>query len=78
MAIIRIQLLGSLGEEAAEFSAKEHGHAHAVNEAIAYLTDVQLRAINTDHDVRDSNEPGPLDGWQLDAKRKPSIGDKAT
>lgn len=62
-----------MGDEVVEFSAKEHGHAHAVNEAIAYLTDLQVRAINLDHDVRDSKEPGPSDGWHLPARRKPSI-----
>ena len=73
MAILKIQLVGSMGEEVVEFSAKEHGHAHAVNEAISYLTDLQTRAINLDHDVRDSKEPGPSDGWHLRAKRKPSV-----
>ena len=63
MAVLRIQLHGSLGEENVEFSANEHGHAHAINEAMAYLTKLQTRAINTDHDVRDCNEPGPKDGW---------------
>ena len=71
--VLKIQLIGSMGDENVEFSAKEHGHAHAVNEAIAYLTDLQLRAINFDHDVRDCNEPGPSDGWRMSAKRKPSI-----
>jgi isocitrate lyase len=61
---LRIQLVGSMGTESAEFSANEYGHAHAINEAIAYLTGLQEKAINFDHDVRDSNESGPKLGWQ--------------
>ena len=70
---IKMKLMGSLGEESVVFSAEEYGHAHAINEAIAYLTDLQVRAINADHDVRDTKEPGPLKGWQLTTKRKPTI-----
>jgi hypothetical protein len=61
--MLSIRLVGSLGDEAVEFSAKEHGHAHAINEAIVYLSNLQTRAINTDHDVRDCKEEGPINGW---------------
>jgi hypothetical protein len=61
--VLKMQLIGSMGDEAVEFSGKEHGHAHAINEAIAYLTNLQIRAINTDHDVRDCKEEGPTKGW---------------
>lgn len=63
MAMLKIQLIGSMGDEAKEFSANEHGHAHAINDAIAYLTSLQQHAINMDHDVRDSQEPAPTKGW---------------
>lgn len=63
MATLKIQLIGSMGEDAAEFSAVEHGHAHAINEAMAFLTVLMQRAINTDHDVRDCKEPAPTKGW---------------
>lgn len=67
MAVVKIQLMGSMGKDAAEFSAVEHGHAHAINEAIAYLTKLQERAINFDHDVRDCREPAPTEGWHKGA-----------
>lgn len=63
MAVLEIRLTGSMGNDHAQFSATEHGHAHAINEAIAYLTVLQQRAINIDHDVRECKEPSPTKGW---------------
>lgn len=40
-----------------QFSALTHGHAHAVQEAIAFLTnDVLPVAINLDHELHDDGE----------------------
>lgn len=42
------------------FTAMNHGHAHAVQEAIAYLTNTVLPvAINLDHELHDDAEAPP-------------------
>jgi hypothetical protein len=63
MADVQISIKGSLGDDRVEFAANEFGHAHAINEAIAYLTQLQMRAINSDHEARENGEEGPRQGW---------------
>ncbi len=63
MSVGSLRITGSMGDAHFDFSANEHGHAHAINEAMIFLTGLMQRAINTDHDVRDSNEPAPTQGW---------------
>jgi hypothetical protein len=72
MANLQIKLRGSLGDETVEFSSRQFGHAHAVNEAIAFLTQLQVKAINADHAARDANETPPKEGFikRALAKRK--------
>lgn len=51
-------------EQTAGFSAQKHGHAHAVQEAIAYLTNTVLpAAINLDHELHDDGDK-PSEGFQ--------------
>lgn len=46
-----------------QFSAAAHGHAHAVQETIAYLTnDVLPAAINLDHELHDDGD-APAKGY---------------
>lgn len=63
MATLQIKVLGSLGDDTVEFTASQFGHAHAVNEAIAYLTRLQMKAIASDHAARDTGEEAPKQGW---------------
>ncbi|MHA6323675.1 hypothetical protein [Roseivivax sp. CAU 1753] len=63
MADVQISIKGSLGDDKIEFAANEFGHAHAINEAIAYLTRLQMHAINSDHEAREQREEGPRQGW---------------
>lgn len=54
MGMITIQTVGSFGNRTNRTSAMEHGHAHAVQEAINWLvTEVLPRAINEDHRLHD-------------------------
>lgn len=54
MGIIRIQMMGSFPREGKDFGAIEHGHAHAVAQAIAWLAeDVLPWAIARDHALHD-------------------------
>ena len=47
-------------EQSVQFGAMTHGHAHAVQEAIAYLTNTVLPvAINLDHELHDDGERPP-------------------
>jgi hypothetical protein len=63
MCTIVIRTTGDLGDETVEFVANEYGHAHMINEAIAYLTRVSLVGINADHKSRDAKEEPPKKGW---------------
>lgn len=52
MGQIHIDAEGSFPLHARTFSAVEHGHAHAVAQAIAFLAKVMLpEAIEMDHDL---------------------------
>ncbi|WP_438010580.1 hypothetical protein WME89_19220 [Sorangium sp. So ce321] len=64
MATLQIKVTGSLGDDIIEFAASQYGHAHAVNEAIAYLTRLQMKAIASDHASRDKGEEAPKMGWE--------------
>lgn len=49
MGQIRITTVGSFGKSEKVFSAEQHGHAHAVNEALNYLNIIMHASINSDH-----------------------------
>lgn len=54
MGVIRIETSGSFPGRSKTFSAIEKGHAHAVAEAIAWLsTEVLPEAIERDHRLHD-------------------------
>lgn len=54
MGIIVIETLGSFGGSKKTFnSAMKYGHAHCVNEAQEYLTEVMRKAINADHHLHE-------------------------
>lgn len=64
MGNISIAVAGSFGRSngSRTFSAMKHGHAHAVSEAITYLSNELLpAAINLDHELHESGD-------------KPSVG----
>ena len=63
MGMIIIETRGSLGTRKEEFSCLHHGHAHAVNEAIKYLTERMTHAVNLDHKLHDG-ESQPDSGFQ--------------
>ena len=49
----------------AGFSAQEHGHAHAVKEAVSHLVDVVLpEAIALDHECQEAGSY-PDDGFRV-------------
>lgn len=53
MGVLKIEAYGSFPYTSKTFSAQEHGHAHAVAEAIAFLTnDVLPWAISRDHQLQ--------------------------
>jgi hypothetical protein len=57
MGQINIQSWGSFPKRSEMFSALEHGHAHAVAEAIRYLADEVLpEAIERDHRLQAGGE----------------------
>ena len=59
MGQIRIQIAGSFTEKngITEFSAMSHGHAHAVREAIEFLSrEVLPFAINKDHTLHEQRQ----------------------
>lgn len=66
---LQIKLRGSLGDDTIEFSGTQFGHAHAINEAIAYLTQLQIKGINADHEARDAAERPPKRGFVKKALR---------
>lgn len=54
MGYIRIELGGSFPREEKSISAMNHGHAHAVTQAIEWLvSDVLPWAISRDHELHD-------------------------
>ena len=56
MGLIRIQVVGSFGDKngTKEFTALTHGHAHAVADALKYLSSKLLpHAVNIDHKLQD-------------------------
>ena len=63
MGMIIIETIGSLGVRKEEFSCLPFGHAHAVNEAIKYLTDRMTHAVNLDHKLHDGGSK-PQAGFQ--------------
>ena len=63
MGMIIIETRGSLGTKKEEFSCLTFGHAHAINEAIKYLSDRMTHAINLDHQLHDGDSK-PQVGFQ--------------
>ena len=64
MGMITIESRGSFPTRRKEFGAITHGHAHAVQEAIAYLVDEMLpAAINKDHQLHDEGA-APTQGFE--------------
>lgn len=55
MGVINITTHGSFGVSEKRFSAMEHGHAHAVTDAIEHLTHLLRDATNNDHKCRDED-----------------------
>ncbi len=53
MGQITITTRGSFGQGELIFNAESHGHAHAVNEAQAYLTVLMRTAIDSDHGLHE-------------------------
>jgi len=53
MGMINIQMYGSFPKKEKSFGAIEYGHAHAINEAIAWLSEQMKAAINSDHQLHD-------------------------
>lgn len=62
MGVITIVTQGSFGQKDARFSAMKHGHAHAVNEAIEWLTRLMAESIDKDHKLRDE-DASPENGF---------------
>ncbi len=64
MGMLTIQARGSFKSETKTFSAQQHGHAHAVADAIAFLSQVVLpEAIANDHRCHDEGAR-PSDGFE--------------
>ena len=53
MGMITIQTTGSFGRTDKVFTASEHGHAHCINEAQEYLTELMREAVNADHHLHE-------------------------
>lgn len=68
MGILIIQTKGSFGTTYKEFSAMEHGHAHAVTTAMEHLTHLMQDATNNDHKCRDESI-NPSKGFQKSSPR---------
>lgn len=63
MGMVKIETKGSFGYTRNEFSAQEHGHAHAVAEAIEFLSNVVMHeAINLDHKLHEEGKH-PSEGF---------------
>jgi len=60
MGMLKIQTYGSFRQYERTYSAMNHGHAHAVADAIKFLSDVVLpEAIENDHKCHDDGvKPG--------------------
>ena len=64
MGMLRIDTSGSFPRKERVFSALEHGHAHAVAQAIQYLaTEVLPEAIERDHKLHDGGM-APHEGFK--------------
>ena len=64
MGMISIQTAGSFGDSDKVISAQDHGHAHAVAEAIQYLSGEMLpKAIAQDHALQ-AKGVDPAKGWR--------------
>lgn len=67
MGQIRIQTWGSFPTRKEEFTALSHGHAHAVAEAIQFLSTFVLpEAIERDHKLHEDGHKPP--GGSFDAR----------
>lgn len=62
MGVVRIVLEGSFPNRGIEIPAARHGHAHALNEGIRWLTDRMTEAINLDHELHEQGAK-PDDGF---------------
>jgi len=49
--MIKIEMLGSFPKDEKVFKAQTHGHAHAVNAAIKWLSNRMKESINLDHQL---------------------------
>ena len=56
MGQISINTSGSFGEDVKSISASQHGHAHAIEQAIRYLLDLLPWAITQDHRLQETGE----------------------
>ena len=57
MGMITITTAGSFGQKSRIVSAMGHGHAHAVAEAIEYLSvELMKEAINLDHKLHEQGQ----------------------
>ena len=66
MGMLKIETLGSFKHESKTFSAMDHGHAHAVADAITFLSNVVLpEAIANDHKCHDDGAR-PSRGFEKD------------
>ena len=65
MGLISIVTKGSFGTNERVFSAQQHGHAHAVNEAQNYLSNLMVKAINKDHQLHDQ-KCTPSEGFTVE------------
>lgn len=67
MGLLRIETRGSFPEQTRTFSARERGHAHAVSEAIEFLSSTVLpEAIERDHRLHDEGSK-PAEGFDRGA-----------
>ena len=62
MGMLIIETRGSFGTSTKTFSAMRNGHAHAVTEAIRYLTELARKATNQDHQLHEQREK-PTEGF---------------
>jgi len=62
MGTITIITNGSFDNDKLIFNAETHGHAHAVNEAIAYLTALMGESIANDHRLHEQDQK-PREGF---------------
>ena len=72
MGMIRVEISGSFTEdgnvEFSQFSAVPYGHAHAVTNALNYLTEILRRSINEDHALHEDGQK-PEKGFEREFRR---------